>query len=181
MIPWRCQWRRQRLTFSRFALIIPASSAEGRMPTGMKKGAPQALRLRLSACSAHEYGSEFASPVEVGSAGALPSAITATIRGDTKASGAKSRTWRSRMAPSRASRVSGFRAGLPHDGIVAPFVLNGAMNGASFLAYLEQCLVPTLEVSGLYSPPTLSAADGRTSDLESKGWTHVGHRAFAQI
>jgi hypothetical protein len=36
-------------------------------------------------------------------------------------------------------------------------------------------------VSGLYSPPTLSAADGRTSDLESKGWTHVGHRAFAQI
>ena len=38
-----------------------------------------------------------------------------------------------------------------------------------------------LKVSGLYSPPTLSAADGRTSDLESKGWTHVGHRAFAQI
>lgn len=27
-----------------------------------------------------------------------------------------------------------------------PFVLNGAMNGASFLAYLEQCLVPRLNV-----------------------------------
>lgn len=38
-----------------------------------------------------------------------------------------------------------FAAGLRHDGIVAPFVLNGAMNGASFLAYLEQCLVPTLK------------------------------------
>jgi transposase len=38
-----------------------------------------------------------------------------------------------------------FVAGLRHDGIVAPFVLNGAMNGASFLAYLRQCLVPTLE------------------------------------
>ena len=29
--------------------------------------------------------------------------------------------------------------------MVAPFVINGAMNGASFLAYLEQCLVPTLK------------------------------------
>jgi len=38
-----------------------------------------------------------------------------------------------------------FVAGLRHDGIVAPFVLNGAMNGASFLAYLEQCLAPTLK------------------------------------
>jgi transposase len=36
-------------------------------------------------------------------------------------------------------------AGLRHDGIVAPFVLNGAMNGASLLAYLEQCLAPTLK------------------------------------
>ena len=38
-----------------------------------------------------------------------------------------------------------FVAGLRHDGIVAPFVLNGAMNGTSFLAYLEQCLAPTLK------------------------------------
>jgi DNA-binding transcriptional LysR family regulator len=36
-------------------------------------------------------------------------------------------------------------------------------------------------VSGLYSPPSTSAGDGRTSDLDSKGWTHAGHRAFAQI
>jgi transposase len=38
-----------------------------------------------------------------------------------------------------------FVAGLRHDGMVAPFVINGSMNGASFLAYLEQCLVPTLK------------------------------------
>src|SRR3954465_5317547 len=38
-----------------------------------------------------------------------------------------------------------FVAGLRHDRMVAPFVINGAMNGASFLTYLEQCLVPTLE------------------------------------
>jgi len=34
-------------------------------------------------------------------------------------------------------------AGLRHDEIVAPFV-DGAMNGPTFLAYIEQCLAPTL-------------------------------------
>jgi hypothetical protein len=34
-----------------------------------------------------------------------------------------------------------FVAGLRHDGIVAPFVIDGAMNGP---AYIEQCLAPTL-------------------------------------
>jgi transposase len=38
-----------------------------------------------------------------------------------------------------------FVAGLRHDGMVAPFVINGAMNGACFLAYLEQCLAPALK------------------------------------
>jgi hypothetical protein len=38
-----------------------------------------------------------------------------------------------------------FVAGLRHDGIVAPFVFNGPMTGATFRAYLEQCLVPTLK------------------------------------
>src|SRR5271157_5110071 len=37
-----------------------------------------------------------------------------------------------------------FVAGLRHDGIIAPFVLDGAMNGPTFLAYIEQCLVPAL-------------------------------------
>ena len=37
-----------------------------------------------------------------------------------------------------------FVAGLRHDGIVAPFVIDGTMNGPIFLAYIEQCLAPTL-------------------------------------
>jgi transposase len=35
-------------------------------------------------------------------------------------------------------------AGLRHDGVVAPLVVDGAMNGSTFLAYVEQCLAPTL-------------------------------------
>ncbi len=37
-----------------------------------------------------------------------------------------------------------FVAGLRSDGICAPFVLDGPINAASFLAWVEQCLVPTL-------------------------------------
>src|SRR5438067_3220387 len=38
-----------------------------------------------------------------------------------------------------------FIAGLRQTGIVAPMVIKGAMNGEAFLAYIEQCLVPTLK------------------------------------
>ena len=37
-----------------------------------------------------------------------------------------------------------FLAGLRHDKIVAPLVLDGPINGAIFLAWVEQALVPTL-------------------------------------
>jgi transposase len=37
-----------------------------------------------------------------------------------------------------------FVAGLRKRGMTAPFVLEGAMNGPMFLAYVKQCLVPTL-------------------------------------
>lgn len=37
-----------------------------------------------------------------------------------------------------------FIAGLRHNRIVAPMVIKGAMNGEAFLAYIEQCVVPTL-------------------------------------
>ena len=37
-----------------------------------------------------------------------------------------------------------FVAGLRHNKMVAPFVVDGPMNRASFLAYLEQCLRPIL-------------------------------------
>ena len=35
-------------------------------------------------------------------------------------------------------------AGLRHDGMVAPLIIDGSMTGATFLAYIEQCLAPTL-------------------------------------
>jgi len=37
-----------------------------------------------------------------------------------------------------------FIAGLRTDGICAPCVLDGPINGRSFLAWIEQCLVPAL-------------------------------------
>ena len=38
-----------------------------------------------------------------------------------------------------------FIAGFRQTEIVAPTVIKGAMNGEAFLAYIEQCLVPTLK------------------------------------
>jgi transposase len=37
-----------------------------------------------------------------------------------------------------------FVAALRHNKMTAPMVIEGAMNGETFLAYVEQCLVPTL-------------------------------------
>jgi transposase len=37
-----------------------------------------------------------------------------------------------------------FLCGLRQDGLVAPLVLDGAINGVAFLAYVEQMLCPTL-------------------------------------
>ncbi len=37
-----------------------------------------------------------------------------------------------------------FVAGLRHDGMTAPFVITGAINGPSFRAYVAKCLAPTL-------------------------------------
>ena len=38
-----------------------------------------------------------------------------------------------------------FIAGLRQTGVVAPMMIKGSMNGEAFLAYIEQCLVPTLK------------------------------------
>lgn len=45
--------------------------------------------------------------------------------------------------------VSTFVAGLRSDGIVAPLVTDGAMNGEIFLAYVEQSLVRTLRAGDI--------------------------------
>ena len=41
-------------------------------------------------------------------------------------------------------KITTFVAGLRHDGLTAPFVIDRPINGAIFLAYVEQCLAPTL-------------------------------------
>jgi transposase len=41
-------------------------------------------------------------------------------------------------------KISTFVAGLRQDGMVAPCVIDGAINGEMFLAYVEQVLVPAL-------------------------------------
>ncbi|WP_432417066.1 hypothetical protein [Rhizobium leguminosarum] len=42
-----------------------------------------------------------------------------------------------------------FLSGLRHDRIVAPFLLDGAINGTAFTAWIEQCLAPTLNLRHL--------------------------------
>lgn len=42
-------------------------------------------------------------------------------------------------------KTTTFTAGLRLDGMVAPMVLDGAMNGIAFLAYVEQVLAPELK------------------------------------
>ena len=46
--------------------------------------------------------------------------------------------------PMAIGETTTFTAGLRYDGIAAPMVLDGPMNGEAFLAYVEQALVPEL-------------------------------------
>jgi transposase len=46
-------------------------------------------------------------------------------------------------------KTSTFIAALRDDGLVAPYVFEGAINGELFLAYVEQVLVPTLRTGDL--------------------------------
>src|ERR1700677_2494146 len=54
-------------------------------------------------------------------------------------------------------KTSTFVAGLRHDRMVAPLMLDGAINGDAFLAYVEQFLAPTL------SPGDIVVADNLAS------------------
>ena len=65
-----------------------------------------------------------------------------------------------------------FIAGLRQTGIVAPMLIKGAMNGEAFLAYIDQCLVPTLKRRDIVvittSPSTKSLAWRRRSKLAAQ-------------
>jgi transposase len=66
-----------------------------------------------------------------------------------------------------------FVAGLRHDRMVAPFVIDGPMTGASFLAYLKQCLVPTLKHGDIVVIDNLKAHQvaGVSEAIEAAGAT----------
>ena len=54
-----------------------------------------------------------------------------------------------------------FLAALRHDGITAPFVLDGPINGDWFLAYVEQVLVPTLSPGDVVVMDNLGSHKGK--------------------
>jgi transposase len=54
-------------------------------------------------------------------------------------------------------KTTTFLAALRHDGLSAPLVVDGAINGAIFLAYVQQHLVPTLRPGDIVIMDNLSA------------------------
>jgi transposase len=63
--------------------------------------------------------------------------------------------------------------GLRHDGMVAPFVIDGPMNGTIFLAYVDQCLAPMLDRRDVVIMDNLPAhkVAGVTDAIEAVGAT----------
>ncbi len=53
-----------------------------------------------------------------------------------------------------------FVAGLRHNKMTAPMVMNGAMTGDMFRAYIEQCLLPTLRRNDIVVMDNLKAHKG---------------------
>ena len=60
-------------------------------------------------------------------------------------------------APGGHWATTTFTAGLRHDRVVAPLVLEGAMNGEAFLSWVEQFLVPELKPGDIVIMDNLSA------------------------
>jgi transposase len=67
--------------------------------------------------------------------------------------------------------TSTFLAGLRVDRMVAPLVLDGAINGAAFLAYVEQFLAPTLAVGDIVIADNLAShkVSGVRDAIEARG------------
>lgn len=70
-------------------------------------------------------------------------------------------------------KTSTFVAGLCQDGLVAPLVLDGAMNGEVFLAYVQQFLVPVLRAGDVVIADNLSShkVAGVREAIEAAGAT----------
>ena len=68
-------------------------------------------------------------------------------------------------------KTSTFLAALRHDGLTAPCVIDGAINGAAFRAYVEQFLAPTLKPGDLVILDNLSShkVAGVREAIEARG------------
>ena len=68
-------------------------------------------------------------------------------------------------------KTTTFTAGLRCDGLVAPFVLDGPMNGRAFLVYVEKILVPQLRAGDIVVMDNLAAhkVDGVRAQIEGAG------------
>jgi transposase len=64
-----------------------------------------------------------------------------------------------------------FLAGLRHDRIVAPLVLDGAIDGTAFLAWVEQFLAPTLDAGDIVVADNLGShkVAGVRAAIEARG------------
>jgi transposase len=73
--------------------------------------------------------------------------------------------------PHGHGKTTTFVAALRHDGLSAPCVFDGAINGTRFLAYVEQGLAPTLRPGDLVVMDNLSAhkVKGVRTAIEAKG------------
>jgi len=71
-------------------------------------------------------------------------------------------------APHGHWKTTTFLAALRHDGLTAPLVVDGAINGALFLSYVQQQLVPTLRPGDIVIMDNLSAhkVDGVRQAIE---------------
>jgi transposase len=68
-------------------------------------------------------------------------------------------------------KTTTFLAALRHDGLSAPCVFDGAINGARFLAYVEQALAPSLRAGDIVVMDNLKAhkVKGVREAIEAKG------------
>lgn len=68
-------------------------------------------------------------------------------------------------------KTTTFTAALRHDSLTAPFVLDGAMNGETFLVYVKQFLVPTLKKDDIVIMDNLSShkVEGIREAIEDVG------------
>lgn len=64
-----------------------------------------------------------------------------------------------------------FVAGLRNDGMVAPLVVDGPMNGQAFVSYIQQCLAPTLHRRDIVIMDNLAAhkVSGVREAIEATG------------